>query len=131
MRSKAPGISPAKIAIAVQLTIAAIAGTGCMKKVTGTSKAVAIVAESPGMAPTKRPKTDERAMTHSTSGCRIRSKAASNAVIASPQIGRQRTARQRHQQQAREQKPDRGHGKQAVEQRLDRKSTRLNSRHKC
>ena len=37
MRSNAPGMSPEKIAIAVQLTIAATAGTGGMKKVTGTA----------------------------------------------------------------------------------------------
>ena len=41
-------MSPEKIAIAVAVTIAAIAGTGAMKNVTGTSRAVAIVAVSPG-----------------------------------------------------------------------------------
>ena len=47
MRSSAPGMSPEKIAIAVAVTIAAIAGIGGMKKVTGTSSAVAIVAVRP------------------------------------------------------------------------------------
>ena len=55
MRRKQLGMSPAKIAIAVAVTIEAIAGTGGMKKVTGTSSAVAIVAVRPGTAPTKRP----------------------------------------------------------------------------
>ena len=48
MRSRQLGMSPAKIAIAVAVTIAATAGTGGMKKVTGTSSAVAIVAVRPG-----------------------------------------------------------------------------------
>ncbi len=48
-------MSPAKIAIAAQVTIAPTAGTGSMKNVTGTSSAIAIVAVRPGMAPTRRP----------------------------------------------------------------------------
>ena len=44
MRNSAPGMSPEKIAIAVAVTIAAIAGIGAMNNVTGTSSAVAIVA---------------------------------------------------------------------------------------
>src|SRR5436309_1116674 len=51
MRSRQLGMSPAKIAMAVAVTIEAMAGTGGMKKVTGTSSAVAIVAVSPGTAP--------------------------------------------------------------------------------
>src|SRR5512143_481943 len=66
MRSSAPGMSPAKIAIAVQVTIAATAGTGGMKNVTGTSSAVAIVAVSPGTAPTNSPNSDDARMIHST-----------------------------------------------------------------
>ncbi|CLQ08136.1 Uncharacterised protein [Mycobacterium tuberculosis] len=58
MRSNAPGISPAKIAIAEQATIAPTAATGSMKKVSGTSRAVAIVAVRPGTAPTNSPKID-------------------------------------------------------------------------
>ena len=41
MRSRQPGMSPEKIAIAVAVTIAAIAGIGGMKNVTGTRSAVA------------------------------------------------------------------------------------------
>ena len=66
MRSSALGMSPEKIAIAVAVTMAATAGTGGMKKVTGTSRAVAIVAVRPGIAPTNKPYTAEAAMTAST-----------------------------------------------------------------
>src|SRR5512133_4039880 len=55
MRSRQPGMSPEKIAMAVAVTMAAIAGTGGMKNVTGTSSATAMVALKPGTAPTKRP----------------------------------------------------------------------------
>src|SRR5260221_2773032 len=68
MRRKQLGISPAKIAMAVAVTIEAIAGTGGMKNVTGTRSAVAMVAVSPGTAPTKRPKSAEAKMTQSTYG---------------------------------------------------------------
>ena len=57
-------MSPEKIAIAVAVTIAAIAGIGGMKNVTGTSSAVAIVAVSPGTAPTNRPNSDARQHHH-------------------------------------------------------------------
>ena len=62
MRTRAPGRSPAKIAMAVVVTMAASAGTGSMKKVTGTSSAVAMVAVSPGIAPTNRPNAEASAM---------------------------------------------------------------------
>ena len=68
MRSRQLGMSPAKIAIAVAVTIEAIAGTGGMKKVTGTRSAVAIVAVRPGMAPTNKPKSADATITHSTYG---------------------------------------------------------------
>src|SRR5687767_2471075 len=68
MRSRQLGISPAKIAIAVAVTMEAIAGTGSMKKVTGTSRAVAMVAVRPGTAPTNRPKAADARMTHKTYG---------------------------------------------------------------
>src|SRR6187200_2494761 len=55
MRSRQPGMSPEKIAMAVAVTIAATAGTGGMKKVIGTSSAVAMVAVRPGMQPKTRP----------------------------------------------------------------------------
>ena len=61
-------MSPAKIAIAVAVTMAATAGTGSMKKVIGTSSAVAIVAVRPGIAPTNIPKQAEQKMTSSTQG---------------------------------------------------------------
>src|SRR5258706_8336882 len=77
MRRKQLGMSPANIAIAVAVTIEAIAGTGGMKKVTGTSSAVAIVAVSPGTAPTKRPNKAEAKMTQSTYG----SKTSPNAAM--------------------------------------------------
>jgi hypothetical protein len=66
MRSKAPGISPAKIAIALAVTITAIAGMGGMKNVTGTSRAVAIVAVRPGIAPTNSPNADARQISSRT-----------------------------------------------------------------
>ncbi len=56
-------MSPEKIAIAVAVTIAAIAGIGAMKKVTGTSNAVAMVAVSPGTAPTNNPNNDAISIT--------------------------------------------------------------------
>lgn len=55
MRSNAPGMSPAKMAMATVVTIAAIAGTGAMKKVKGINNAAAIVAVRPGMDPTNKP----------------------------------------------------------------------------
>jgi len=66
MRSRQPGISPEKIAIAVADTIAATAGTAGMKKVTGTSNATAMVALRPGMAPMNKPNMDEPKMTANT-----------------------------------------------------------------
>ena len=66
MRNSAPGRSPAKIAMAVAVTIEARAGTGGMKKVTGTSNAVAMVAERPGTAPMNRPNAPDSRITSST-----------------------------------------------------------------
>src|SRR5436190_23459659 len=63
MRIRQPGISPEKIAIAVAVTIAAIAGIGAMKNVTGTSNAVAMVAVRPGTAPTNRPNSEASTIT--------------------------------------------------------------------
>jgi hypothetical protein len=59
-------MSPEKIAIAVAVTMAAIAGTGGMKKVMGTNKAVAMVALKPGIAPTNKPKMAEHKITNNT-----------------------------------------------------------------
>ena len=80
MRSRAPGMSPAQMAMAVQATMAQIAGTGSIKKVTGTSSAVAMVAVSPGTAPTNRPNSDDRKITSRTWGSRIRTKAPGGCV---------------------------------------------------
>src|SRR2546429_9961235 len=80
MRSRQLGMSPAKIAMAVAVTIEAIAGTGGMKKVTGTSSAVAMVAVSPGTAPTKRPKSAEAKMTQSTYGSNTRASAPTSVA---------------------------------------------------
>ncbi len=63
MRMRQPGMSPAKIAIAVAVTIAATAGIGLMKNVTGTSSAVAMVAVRPGTAPTNSPNIDAPTIT--------------------------------------------------------------------
>jgi hypothetical protein len=61
-------MSPAKIAIASIVTIAANAGTGSMKNVTGTSRATAILAVRPGMAPINSPYNDDPMMTKMTNG---------------------------------------------------------------
>ena len=68
-------MSPEKIAIAVAVTIAAIAGIGAMKNVTGTSSAVAIVAVSPGTAPTNRPNSDASSITRMVYGSNTIAKA--------------------------------------------------------
>ena len=52
------------------------AGTGSMKNVIGTSSAVAIVAVSPGIAPTNMPKAAEAMMTQRTLGSKIEAAAA-------------------------------------------------------
>src|SRR5688572_26570749 len=81
MRSRQLGMSPAKIAIAVAVTIEAIAGTGSMKKVTGTSSAVAIVAVKPGTAPTKRPNAADARITHSTYGVNTSASASKSILL--------------------------------------------------
>ena len=82
MRIRAPGISPAKIAIAVAVTMAAIAGTGGMKNVIGTSNAVAIVAVRPGIAPTNNPNTAEPRITQSTYGWNTSPNAEARSAIS-------------------------------------------------
>src|SRR5437762_3028187 len=79
MRSRHPGISPEKMAIAVAVTIVAIAGIGAMKKVTGTSSAVAIVAVNPGTAPTNRPNSDASSMASMVLGANTMAKACRTA----------------------------------------------------
>ena len=63
MRSSVPEMSPAKIAMALAAMIAPIAGTGSMKKVIGTSSAVAMVAVSPNGTRRPRANTDASRMT--------------------------------------------------------------------
>src|SRR5467141_701610 len=107
MRIRQPGISPEKIAIAVAVTMAAIAGIGAMKNVTGTSNAVAIVAVSPGTAPTKSPKSDATTMTKRLYGSNTSAKACAQALLIaifdqqrdSPCEPLQQTPRQRHPEQ--------------------------------
>src|SRR5215203_474867 len=86
MRSIAAGMSPAKIAMAVAVTMAPRAGTGSMKNVTGTRSAVAIVAVSPGMAPTNIPNAADAAMTHSTLNWKTRPKAKTIASMVAPPL---------------------------------------------
>src|SRR5512140_2906751 len=79
MRSRQPGMSPEKIAIAVAVTIAAIAGIGAMKKVTGTRSAVAMVAVNPGTAPTNRPNSEAPSITTLLCGSNTIEKACAQA----------------------------------------------------
>src|SRR5436190_726766 len=81
MRSRHPGMSPEKIAMAVAVTIAAIAGIGAMKNVTGTSSAVAIVAVSPGTAPTNNPNTDAASITKMLYGSNTSANACAQAEL--------------------------------------------------
>ncbi len=85
IRIRQPGMSPENMAIAVAVTIAAIAGTGAMKKVTGTSSAVAIVAVRPGTAPTNSPNSDAASITKMLYGSNTIANACAQAgLIASP-----------------------------------------------
>src|SRR5512141_1336859 len=111
MRSRQPGMAPEKIAIAVAVTIAAMAGIGAMKNVTGTSSAVAIVAVSPGTAPTNSPNSEAPNITRMLNGSNTIEKACSQAglivFLASPARsprrlpgdGLQQSPGQRHPQQ--------------------------------
>ena len=101
MRSSVPGMSPAKIAMALAATMAPIAGTGSMKKVTGTSSAVAMVAVSPGIAPTNRPNTDGQQDHQDHVGIEAPAGSACStaAIGGSVQQRLQQAERQRHQQQ--------------------------------
>src|SRR5215470_2168357 len=105
MRISAPGMSPEKIAIAVAVTIDAIAGTGGMKKVTGTSSAVAIVAVRPGTAPTKSPNTAETSITATVYGSNTSAKAVRTSCI-SPGKRFEHAPWQRHAQQFVEEEMD-------------------------
>src|SRR5437016_8993302 len=102
MRRKQLGMSPAKIAIAVAVTMDASAGTGGMKNVTGTSSAVAIVAVSPGTAPTNKPNTADTSITIIVYGSNTSAKAVRTSCI-SPGEGFEHAPRQRYAQQLVEQ----------------------------
>src|SRR6187200_1067261 len=93
MRSRQPGMSPEKIAIAVADTMAAIAGIGAMKNVTGTSNAVAIVAVRPGTAPTNKPNSDAANITHRLYGSKTSCSATATSCIALPRIAGLQDAR--------------------------------------
>ena len=67
--------------MAVAVTIAAIAGTGGIKNVMGTSKAVAIVALKPGMQPTNKPNNAEHKMTSKTYGSNTNQKACNKTAV--------------------------------------------------
>ena len=54
MRTRAAGISPAKMAMADMETMDTSAGTGSMKKVKGMRRDAARVALSPGIEPTNK-----------------------------------------------------------------------------
>src|SRR5258706_3200917 len=116
MRSRQLGISPAKIAIAVAVTIEAIAGTGGMKNVTGTRSAVAMVAVSPGTAPTKSPKMADARITHSTYGSNTRANACARTLaVSDSSYGSERPPfehppRQRHAQELVEREVDHQRG---------------------
>src|SRR6188474_2444237 len=99
-------MSPEKIAMAVAVTMAATAGTGAMKNVTGTSSAVAIVAVRPGTAPTKSPKSAEQKITHSTYGSKTSANAA--AKLASMPLTWSRSAVDHLKGQALEHTPGKG-----------------------
>src|SRR5262245_61760958 len=105
MRIRQPGMSPEKIAIAVAVTIDAIAGTGGMKNVTGTSSAVAIVAVSPGTAPTKSPNSAETKITAIVYGSNTSANAVRRSCM-SPCEAFQHAPGQRHAQQLVEQEVD-------------------------
>ena len=92
MRIRQPGMSPEKIAIAVAVTIAAIAGIGAMKNVTGTSSAVAIVAVSPGTAPTNSPNSDAASITHRLYGSNTIAEGLRQLLSASIAAGSERDA---------------------------------------
>src|SRR5205085_7828332 len=96
-------MSPEKIAIAVAVTIAAMAGIGAMKNVTGTSSAVAIVAVRPGTAPTKRPNSEAKIITITVYGSKTMAKAWPTACHMedpfSPGDGHEQAPRQGHAQQ--------------------------------
>src|SRR5215203_2965487 len=124
MRSRQPGMSPEKIAIAVAVTIAAIAGIGAMKKVTGTSSAVAIVAVSPGTAPTNRPNSEAPTITRMLYGAKTSPKACSQASLTRSLRGTVASPRDRLQHA-----PGERDAQQLVERVVDQQGQHQGDRH--
>ena len=104
-------MSPEKIAIAVAVTIAAIAGIGAMKKVTGTSSAVAIVAVSPGTAPTNRPNSDAPSITSDVVRLEDHARTPAADGVAHASV--------RHQATRLQHAPGQRHPQQLVEREVD------------
>src|SRR3970282_1554602 len=118
MRNRQLGMSPAKIAIAVAVTMDAIAGTGGMKKVTGTSSAVAMVAVRPGTAPPDRQYAADARITHSTYGSNTSANACERTVpLISEGPALEQTPGERHAQRLVERQMDRQHGNQSYGER--------------
>src|SRR5690606_36594218 len=88
----------AKIAMAEQAIMAPTAGSGSMKKVNGTSSAMAMVAVRPGMAPTSIPKTDAMKTEMRTLGVATSPTAFSMASMGASE-GDDGSARQRNAHQ--------------------------------
>src|SRR5438477_2079768 len=90
-------MSPEKIAIAVAVTMAAIAIIGGMKNVTGTSSAVAIAAVSPGPPPTNRPNADDASITITVFGSKTIWNAMMIGSIVSAALLRASSVSEAHQ----------------------------------
>src|SRR5690606_8276264 len=117
MRSNALGMSPAKIAIADMVMIAAIAGTGSRKKVKGTSTAAASVAVIPGSAPITRPNTADSTRTRIVVGSATIGRALSRTwSISEPP---DQAVGELHQQHLLEQPPQPQRGQDAGEDRCE------------
>src|SRR5690606_19209449 len=115
MRSNALGMSPAKIAMADMVMIAAIAGTGSRKNVKGTSSAAARVAVMPGREPMTRPKIADRRTTRRVVGSATRSSALSMSCSISEPLDQ--AVGQLDQQDLLEQSPQGERGEHAGEDR--------------
>ena len=117
MRNKQPGMSPEKMAMAVAVTMAAMAGMGAMKNVTGTSKAVAMVAVRPGTEPTNSPYKAAATITIKT--CRFNTMPADCTRVSIMQTSWERSPGHRH-----EPAPGQRHTQQLIEQRVNDQAER-------
>ena len=110
-------MSPAKIAIADIVMIAAMAGTGSRKKVKGTSRAAASVAVIPGSAPITSPNTADSTTTRIVVGSATSSRALSTSwIISEPP---DQAVGELHQQHLLEQPPQPQGGQDAGEDRCE------------